>query len=399
MAKITLTDLASLANETSVVATINANHALIETALENTLSRDGTSPNTMGASLDMNSNRIINLPDPASAQEPVTKGYLDTVTFAEVPDGFTALSAFGESLLDDANAAAGRTTLGAAASGANTDITSVYLNNTGLKIKDTDASHGLSIVPGSNLSADRVLTVTTGDAARTIDISAGDVTITSAGAALLDDANAAAQRTTLGLGTIATQAASSVAITGGSVTGITDITVADGGTGASTAQNACANLGTRHTLFRGNTRLSRASNNSTDTTEAAIAGVTIPAGAIGPNGTVIVNAIWAYDNNATAKNLRVRLNGLAGSQLSLISATTTTNNRTTVIFGNRNSASSQIYDSTNTLSSGTTSFTAGTTAIDTSAAVDLVFTTAWGANVASNNIHLDYYLVEVIYGA
>ena len=54
---------------------------------------------------------------------------------------------------------------------------------------------------------------------------------------------AADARTNLGLGTIATQSASSVAITGGSVTGITDITVADGGTGASTAANARTNLG------------------------------------------------------------------------------------------------------------------------------------------------------------
>lgn len=59
-----------------------------------------------------------------------------------------------------------------AASGANTDITSVYLNNTGLKVKDTDASHGLSIVPGSNLTADRTLTVTTGDADRTLTMNA-----------------------------------------------------------------------------------------------------------------------------------------------------------------------------------------------------------------------------------
>jgi hypothetical protein len=45
---------------------------------------------------------------------------------------------------------------------------------------------------------------------------------------------AADARTNLGLGTIATQAASSVAITGGSITGITDLAVADGGTGSST---------------------------------------------------------------------------------------------------------------------------------------------------------------------
>ena len=54
---------------------------------------------------------------------------------------------------------------------------------------------------------------------------------------------AADARTNLGLGTIATQAASNVTITGGSVTGIADIAVADGGTGASTAANARTNLG------------------------------------------------------------------------------------------------------------------------------------------------------------
>jgi hypothetical protein len=47
--------------------------------------------------------------------------------------------------------------------------------------------------------------------------------ITTAGKALLDDVDASAQRTTLGLGTIATQAANNVTITGGSVTGLTDL--------------------------------------------------------------------------------------------------------------------------------------------------------------------------------
>jgi len=46
-----------------------------------------------------------------------------------------------------------------------------------------------------------------------------------------------------GLGTIATQAANNVNITGGSIAGITDLAVADGGTGASTAAGARTNLG------------------------------------------------------------------------------------------------------------------------------------------------------------
>jgi hypothetical protein len=60
---------------------------------------------------------------------------------------------------------------------------------------------------------------------------------------LLDDVDAAAARATLGLGTIATQAASAVAITGGSISGITDLAIADGGTGSSTASGARTNLG------------------------------------------------------------------------------------------------------------------------------------------------------------
>jgi hypothetical protein len=54
---------------------------------------------------------------------------------------------------------------------------------------------------------------------------------------------AATARTNLGLGTLATQASGSVSITGGSITGITDLAIADGGTGASTAANARTNLG------------------------------------------------------------------------------------------------------------------------------------------------------------
>ncbi len=54
---------------------------------------------------------------------------------------------------------------------------------------------------------------------------------------------AADARTNLGLGSIATQSASSVSITGGTITGITDLAIADGGTGASTASGARTNLG------------------------------------------------------------------------------------------------------------------------------------------------------------
>lgn len=72
MTKITLNDLSSLtSNEQSAVNLINANNALIETASDNTLSRDGTSPNQMLADLDMNSQRILNLPTPSAGTDPL----------------------------------------------------------------------------------------------------------------------------------------------------------------------------------------------------------------------------------------------------------------------------------------------------------------------------------------
>ena len=50
-------------------------------------------------------------------------------------------------------------------------------------------------------------------------------------------------RLSLGLGTIATQQSDDVSITGGSVQGITDLAIADGGTGASDITTARTNLG------------------------------------------------------------------------------------------------------------------------------------------------------------
>lgn len=100
MAKLTLTDLTNLENQSSAVTTINNNSAAIETALENTLSRDGTSPNAMEANLDMNSNRILNLPEPVDSTEPAR--FQDIEDLVERADEFDAALEQAEDYRDQA---------------------------------------------------------------------------------------------------------------------------------------------------------------------------------------------------------------------------------------------------------------------------------------------------------
>jgi hypothetical protein len=77
MAKLILEDIGT--DSFQSIDRYNANMALIEAALEKTLSRDGTSPNTMSANLDMNSNRIINLPAPLNNADAANKAYVDEI--------------------------------------------------------------------------------------------------------------------------------------------------------------------------------------------------------------------------------------------------------------------------------------------------------------------------------
>lgn len=94
--KVTVTNPASFVNDASAVSQVTANNAALTAAIENTLSRDGTGPNQMQAPLDMNSQRIINLPAPLSNN--------DAARFVDVGNGpIAAAAALADRLLADAD--------------------------------------------------------------------------------------------------------------------------------------------------------------------------------------------------------------------------------------------------------------------------------------------------------
>jgi len=97
MSRIDLSELTNLENESSAVGAINVNSELLESIMDKTLFRTGEGPNHMEAQLDMNSNKIINLPAAvASSTDPVRAIDLPSL----VPD-----IAVGQLAIDEAIAA------------------------------------------------------------------------------------------------------------------------------------------------------------------------------------------------------------------------------------------------------------------------------------------------------
>ena len=92
MAKLSLNSTVDISSATTASATINANSAAIVTAFDNTLSRDGTTPNQMLSNLDMNGYRVLNVPAPTSATDLVRFGDLQSVV---TPTGLTIPSPTG----------------------------------------------------------------------------------------------------------------------------------------------------------------------------------------------------------------------------------------------------------------------------------------------------------------
>jgi len=175
---------------TSAIQTqINSKQATITGAATTIVSSDLTASR---AAISNSSGKIA-----VSTVTDTELGYVSGVTSAIQTQLGTKLTA-SNNLSDVSSTSTARTNLGLAI---------------GTNVQAYDAE--LAAIAGLTSAADKGIQFTGSGTAAVFDL-------TTAGKALLDDVDASAQRTTLGLGTIATQNANSVTLTGGTITGLGD---------------------------------------------------------------------------------------------------------------------------------------------------------------------------------
>ena len=183
--------LATIGSRYASVAALNANFTAIVNAIENTVSRDGTSPNSMSGNLDMNSNRILNVPAPTSDNEPITRAYLETLENNAYTSAIDAADSAEDAATSATSAASSATSASSSASSASTSAsnastsasnaaTSASAASTSASSASTSASSASSSASSASSSASTASSAaTSASAAQVAAEAARDATLTA----------------------------------------------------------------------------------------------------------------------------------------------------------------------------------------------------------------------------
>jgi hypothetical protein len=201
------------------LSTLNSNFSKIADALNNAVlyrQNPGTEPNQLLNDVDLNGNNLLNV-GTINAQDVL----VDSVSITAQVESATAAS---NSAIASANAASlSAQDAAASASSATTTLTSSLKKASNLS-DVVDPAASLANIGGVNASQAASVAPVQKVAGRIGDITLAVTDVTGAAATannLSDLSNATTARTNLGLGTMATQSATSIAITGGTINGVT----------------------------------------------------------------------------------------------------------------------------------------------------------------------------------
>ena len=178
-------------------------------------------------------------------------------------------------------------------------IGTAQILNTGLKVQDTSGNYYMSIIPGSSYTANRALTITTGDSARTITLS-GNLTVSSA--ATISGTNTGDQTITL-TGNVT-----------GSGTGSFATTIANNAVVNSMIANSTIDLTAKVTGILPNANTTATSTNTASAIVTRDLSGNFTAGTITSSGFVANDLQYQFNNTAASNNSSFSFYG-NGSQL------------------------------------------------------------------------------------
>lgn len=157
-----------------------------------------------------------------------------------------------------------------------------------------------------------------------------------------------------------------------------------------------SNIGTVNILGQQNLPVSKSDADANES--AALYSLLIPAGTLGANSMLRVRCLWTVPNSAAAKRLRGRFGGTVLWNFDL---TTNLSLSFEFVLANRNSLSSQIAQPNSSTSLGVVSSVGNQTfTVDFQTDQTFTMTAQWPvAGAGSNNITLEYAIVEHLFGA